>query len=62
MTYSKEHNKTDVLKGRAVKKNLPALLAAFLLLCFAETGFANLPINSMGSMPRGQGASRMKSS
>lgn len=49
MTYSKEHNKTDVLKGRAVKKNLPALLAAFLLLCFAETGFANLPINSMGS-------------
>ncbi len=32
-----------------VKKNFPTLLAAFLLLCFAEIGFANFAINSAGS-------------
>ncbi len=46
MTYNKEHNKSDVLKGRAVKKNLPTLLTAFLLLCLAETGFAGHAINA----------------
>jgi serine protease len=49
MTYSKEHNNSVVLKGWVVKKNLPTLLAAFLLLCFSETGFANLAVNSAGS-------------
>ncbi|MBW8042059.1 MAG: hypothetical protein FVQ85_18945 [Planctomycetes bacterium] len=32
-----------------MKKNLPMLLAAFLLLCFSETGFASLAVNSAGS-------------
>ena len=48
MTYSKEHNKTDVLKGRAVKKNLPTLLAGFLLLCFTEIGFAGSAFGPAG--------------
>jgi hypothetical protein len=34
------HNKPDVLKRRAVKKNHHSLLAAFLLLCLAEIGLA----------------------
>jgi serine protease len=38
-----------VLKGRAVKKNLPILLTAFLLLCLAETGFAGPAIDSATS-------------
>lgn len=42
------HNKPELLKGWVVKKNLPALLAAFLLLCFSETGFAGFAINSAG--------------
>jgi len=46
MTYSREHNKSDVLMGRVVKKNFPALLVAFLLLYFAETGFAGPAINA----------------
>jgi len=49
MTYNKEHNKSDVLKGWVVKKNLPALLTAILLLCLAETGFAGLDISSAAS-------------
>jgi serine protease len=49
MTYSKEHNNSVVLKGWVVNKNLPTLLAAFLLLCFFETGFAGFAINSAGS-------------
>ena len=49
MTYNKKHNKSDVLKGWVVKKNLPALLTAILLLCLAETGFAGPAINSAAS-------------
>jgi len=44
--FKNSHNKTDVLKGRVVKKNLPMLLAGFLLLCFSETGFAGFAISS----------------
>ena len=46
MTYGKEHNKTDVLKGCGVKKNLSSLLTVFLLLCLAETGFAGPAISA----------------
>jgi hypothetical protein len=46
MTYIKTHNKTNVLMGWAVKKNLSTLLTAILLLCFAETGFAGPAINA----------------
>jgi serine protease len=35
-------------KDRVVKKNLPALLTSFWLLCFAEIAFANPSINSIG--------------
>ena len=34
--------------GRVVKKNFPRLLAAFLLLCFAEVGFAGSAIHEAG--------------
>jgi serine protease len=44
--FKNSHNNSVVLKGRVVKKNLPTLLAAFLLLCFAETGFAGLAISA----------------
>jgi serine protease len=46
MSYNKEHNKSDVLKGWVVKKNLPTLLSLFLLLCLAEIGFAGPAIDS----------------
>jgi serine protease len=47
--FKNSHNNSVVLKGRVVKKNLPTLLAGFLLLCFSETGFANLAIRQAGS-------------
>ena len=46
--FTNSHNKTDVLKGWVVKKNLPTLLAGFLLLYFAEIGFASLAIGPAG--------------
>jgi thermitase len=49
MTYSKEHNNSVVLKGWVVKKNLPTILAGFLLLCLSETGFAGFAVKSAGS-------------
>jgi len=42
--FTNSHNKSEVLKGWVVKKNFPTLLAAFLLLYFAETGFAGLAV------------------
>jgi serine protease len=43
------HKNTVVHKGRVVKKYLPALSAALLLLCLAETGFADFAVKSTES-------------
>ncbi|NIP32730.1 MAG: S8 family serine peptidase [Phycisphaerae bacterium] len=46
----KNRHKNSVLhKGRVVNKNLPALLAAFLLLCLSGTGFAAFAVKSAES-------------
>ena len=47
--FTNSHNKSEVLKGRAVRKNLSALLAAFWLLYFAEIGFGGLSIGPVRS-------------
>ena len=42
--FTNSHNNSFVLKRRAVKRKLTTLLAAFLLLYFAEIGFAGLAV------------------